>query len=287
MKFKTISKSIKIWLLPFLISAVLFSAVRPVFAQFSGIQIGNSLIKGVGEEVKENGFRQIYYLDEGNNKIFITNSNYTNSNPVTDGRNVVWMAQIEEGWRIFLYNVLTSQTLQLTFSGINVNPKVDGGRVVWEGWDNDKWQIFFFDGAAVRKLTSGDLSLNPDISGEYISYGRKDLSGTWRAVVYSLKEDKSVDVALGEDARTPKIKNGDIYLGYGSPMEKKFPLSVADLFLLNLNSLTATNSAEIASTSAILNELTASPSAVVEIPLASQSAIPNPQSTSSGQLNLQ
>ena len=273
---------IKAWLIPFLISIGLFLTIRPVLAQT--ISVPNNI--NVGTQTVD-GFMQIFYEEAGNRK-FITSGNVNSHSPVVSGTFIVYVADINGAGQIFLYDVTTGSKTQLTFSQMNLNPKVDDkGRVVWEGWDINKWQIFFFDGKSVKKLTSGDLSLNPDFGGEYISYARRDTTGTWRTVIYSIKDDKSVDVAVGEEARTPKIKDGDIYLAFGSLIERKFPLSVTDLFLLNLMPLTATGSATPASASAdTLNELNASPSAVVEIPLASESGNLTPESTSSGQPDL-
>ena len=268
---------IKNWLAPLAIAILLFIGMRPVLAQT--IMIPGNVV--VGTEAV-NGFTQIFYEDAGNKK-FITSGNTNNRTPASAGTFITYVADINGAGQVFLYDLVSGSKTQLTLSGTNLNPKVDDrGRVVWEGWDGTTWQAFFFDGKSVRQLTLGDTSLNPDFGGEYISYGRRDVTGTWRAVIYSIKDDKSVDAAVGEEARTPKIRNGEIYLAAGSLIEKKFPLSVADLFLLNLKPLSqATSSGDI-----ILNELTATQSAVTEIPLASGSGNLAPGSTSSGQLDL-
>lgn len=256
-------KAIISWFIPLVISIVLFIAARPVIAQLAG-DTQPFKVTQVGEEVGENGFRQIYYLDKENNKVFITSSNYTNANPVTDGENIVWMAQIEEGWRIFLYNVLTSTTTQLTFSGIHVNPKVDGGKVVWEGQDEKGvWQVFLFDGVKVAQITNGDMSLNPDIEGDFVVYGRKDLSG-WRASIYSLKEKREIDVTTGEFAKKPKLKNGKIVLT-GEGKEEEFALTATDLFVLDLRPLSATPSAAQVSLEEVAQELEATASGEGEL----------------------
>jgi hypothetical protein len=240
-------KKIIYWFIPLAASIALFIAVRPTFAQLAA-GVETFKVTQVGEEVGENGFRQIYYLDKDNNKVFITNSNYTNANPVTDGENVVWMGQVGEGWRIFLYNTLSSTTTQLTFTGIHVNPKVDKGKVVWEGQDEaGVWQVFLFDGTKIAQVTSGDMSLNPDIEGDFVVYGRKDLTG-WRASLYSLKEKKEVDVTTGDLAQKPKLKGGKIILA-GGEKEEEFALTASDLFVLDLDPLSvATTSASTQAT---------------------------------------
>ncbi len=245
----------KFWIFPVIISLVLFFIVKPVLAEIALPQ--TFVVSVVGDEVGENGFRQIYYIDKNNNKVFITSSNYTNANPVTDGENIAWMAQIEEGWRIFLYNLPSLQTLQLTFQGIHVNPKVDKGRVVWEGQDEEGvWQIFFYDKVKVSKITDGDMSLNPDIQGDFIVYGRKDESG-WRACLYSVKERREIDVTTGEKAQKPQIKEGRIYINNG---KEEFPLTIGDLFMLDFEPLSGNVSLDD-----ILDELQATESAQIEI----------------------
>lgn len=281
-------KLIKSWVLPFAISAALFLIVRPVLAQTAGLPHDVT----VGTVSDESGFRQVYYEFNGSREI-ITSGRFTSADPITQGGLVAWISQINGLWQIFLYDLSAKVTTQLTFTGNNVNPRIDDvGRIVWEGWDGNTWQIFFFDGKSIRQLTTGDTSLNPDLSGDYISYGRRDITGTWRAVIYSIKDDKSVDVTVGEKARSPQIRNGDIYLGVGSGVEEKFPLTVDDLFLLNLVPLSATSSAspsavpspeptpETVTEEQITEELNASPSA-------SPAETPVQGSGSSGQSEVQ
>ncbi len=243
----------KSWILPILVSIVLFIAVRPTFAQLVGGEVGDLGIKEVGSEVGENGFRQIYYTDTNNNKRYITNTNYTNGEPQFAGDNIVWMGQAVGGnWRVFRYHIPSASTLELTGGINNANPKVSSdGKVVWEGWvedeDGGKWQIFFFDGVKITQLTSGDLSLNPDIEGDYIAYARRDISGTWRSVVYSISQNKAMEVTTGTSSKKPKVRGGKILLA-GEGVEKEFPLTVEDLFLLNLVPLSATESAALSPT---------------------------------------
>ena len=261
--------------MPLFIAVAIFFIVRPALAQTVDIPIPDI----VGAE-SVSGYTQIYYESKGNRN-FITQGNINSRMPFWVGEYIVYVSDIDGLGQVFFYNLASETRIQLTFIGNNLNPKVDDkGRVTWEGWQqpDTTWQIYYFDGKSVRKLTSGDLSLNPDLSGEYISYGRRGVNGTWRAVIYSIKDDKSIDVTLGENSRNPKIRNGDIYLGVDSMNEEKFPLSVSDLFLLNLTPLTATSSGN-----PILDELSATVSGVVEVPLSSESGSPTPQSAPSGQ----
>ena len=248
----------KTWILPILISAGLFAGVRPILAQQlqGGITLSDYLKSNnveVGSEEK-NGYRQIYYI-WNDNKVFITDTNYTNSDPVTDKENIVWIAQMDSGWRVFMYNILSGTTVQLTQTGINVNPRISGNSVVWEA-QNEKgvWQVDLFDGKSVKQITQGDMSLNPDIEGGYIAYGRKDAVG-WRGSLYSIKEGKEVDISTGENAKEPKLKNGKIYLLADSGGKEEFALTAEDFFVLDLLPLAASDLPPTVSEVDILQEL--------------------------------
>lgn len=291
-------KLIKLWLIPLTIALVLFSIVRPVFAQVVQGNIGlseylltNSL--KVGTDSIE-GYTQVYYEYNGSRK-YITLGNISKRMPVSNGEYIAFVSDIDGMGQVFLYNVLTESIVQLTFSGMNLNPKIDSkGRVVWEGWTSGDttWQIYFFDGKSIEKLTNGDLSLNPEISGEFIVYGRRNVSGTWTATLYSISDKKTIDISVGENARNPKIKDGKIYLTSETGTEEQFPLTAPDLLLLDFSSLSATASATSSATPAPQpTPETVTVEQIAEELKATTSASPTesaaPESSSSGQLEVQ
>ena len=248
-----------------MIGIALFLLVRPTLAQV--IATPKDVTVGV-ESVY--GYTQVYFDNTGV-KQFITSGNMNSSMPVSAGSYITYVSDINGEGQIFLYDVVSGTKTQLTFIGTNLNPKVDEKeRVVWEGWDGQTWQVFFFDGLSTIQLTTGDTSLNPEISEDYISYGRRDVTGTWRAVIYSINDNKSVDVVTGEKSRKPTIRDGDIYLGT-KESEEKFSLKVSDLFLLDFTSINESTE----SANPILEELNATPSGVVEIPISTDSAAVN------------
>lgn len=224
--------------------------VRPIFAQMANSPAFDISDIQVGSEVGEGGFRQIYYEDSSG-KHFITKSNYTNAEPIFSGEYIVWMGQVAGGsWQIFRYHIPTGIIIQLRGGINNANPKVSlEGKVVWEGWaeKSGNWQIFFFDGTKIIQLTSGDMSINPDIEGDYISYARRDVSGTWRSVIYSISKDKAFEITTGISSKKPKIRQGKIILS-GKGYDEEFPLTIEDFFLLNLVPLSATESSQMAPT---------------------------------------
>lgn len=256
-------KLIKNWILPVIIATGIFLIIRPVMAQTQGDLRDVS----VGVESVD-GYSQIYYMD-GDKRVFITSGNINSKMPVSAGSFIAYVSDINDQGQIFIYDLKSGNRTQITFTGTNLNPKVnDKGEILWEGWRYDSWQIFYFDSTSVRQMTTGDTSLNPDFSGDYISYSRRNSAGTWRGVIYSKKDDKSVDITTGENTKRIQIRNGEIYLGVGSANEEKFALKVDDLFILNLPTLNeATSSGDL-----IVDELSASPSGVIEVPVATESA---------------
>jgi hypothetical protein len=259
-------KILKNWVLPLIIAVALFFLIRPVLAQTlevpTNVKVGTESV---------DGYTQVYFEKDGQ-KQFITSGNINSRMPYAKGVYISYVSDFNGAGQIFLYDIASGSKIQLTLLGVNLNPKVDEkGRVVWEGWDGKTWQIFLFDGKSTRQLTTGDTSLNPSFYQEYVAYGRRDITGTWRTVVYSVQEDKSIDVTTGENTRIPEIRDGYIYFGTAAT-EEKFPLSVSDLFLLNLVPLTATSSGEPSTPSAdVIEELSATPSGVQEISIATGS----------------
>lgn len=293
-KFK---KVVKLWLLPLIISAGLFVVIRPALAQLSPEQQQtlSDYVKDhnveVGTELKD-GFRQIYYVYNGE-KVFITTTNYTSANPITEREYVAWQSQIDSGWRIFLYHIPSGTTTQLTDFGINVNPRISGNKVVWEGQDNGVWQVYLFDGIRVSQITSGDMSLNPEIEGDFIVYGRKDLAG-WRASIYSLIEKKEKDIITGELAQDPKLNNGKILIRNISGKVEEFNLNPQDLFTLDLAPLTVDvpDVPETVTIEEILEELEAEPVATESgaleeiLPTTAMEFSPSPTLTLSPEVSL-
>lgn len=216
-------------------AAVFFITARPTFAQIvaGDIVFDNNLSNGTiktGSAIGKNGYRQIFY-DTGGTRKFITDEAYPNADPKIEGDYITWMAQIDGFWQILLYHVPTGKKMKLSNSSNNANPKLDGDRVIWESQVNGIWQIYFYDGIEIRQLTTGDMSINPDIEGDFITYSRRDTTGTYRSVIYSIKKDEAKEVTIGESSKKPVLNKGKILLTDG----EEFPLTADDIFLLNFN----------------------------------------------------
>ncbi len=234
-------KNYRSWLITLGISLLIFTLTRDVFAglleEESGIEeyLLTSDVQ-VGSESGEDGFQQIYYVYRGN-KVFITSTNYANGEPETDGEYIVWMGQAGANWRIFLYHIPTSTTTELSGGSNNTNPKISEDKVVWEGWHDGAWQIFLFDKTSVKKLTNGNGAVNASIEGDYVVYSERSEAEQWTAVGYSISQDDYVDVTVGEEAKNVKIGDGQVVLVQGNGTSEVFPLTLDDLFLLELNPL--------------------------------------------------
>jgi len=232
-------KLFRAWLIPVLVSLAIFAVVRPTFAQIveREVSLSEYLLDSsvsVGDDIGENGVRQVFYVYQGN-KTFVTNTPYPNASPVTEKEYMAWMGQVDgSNWHIFIHHIPSGATTRLTNVGNNVNPILKDRKVAWEGWVDDSWQIYLYDGASVFQLTSGDSSLNPDIEGDNIIYARRDVAGVWRAVLYSILEKKALEVSFGENTKHPRLSGGDIILGDGG---ERFPLKAEDFFILDLISL--------------------------------------------------
>jgi hypothetical protein len=260
-------KFIQLWGIPIFVAIALFLVIRPTLAQFvesgettlfSFLQ-SNSVV--VGNESVE-GYNQVYYVFQ-NQKKFITEGGVNSTLPHTVGEYIVYRKSEVGGDQIYLYNLLTEQTTRLTYSGNNTNPRVSKeGKVVWEGWTDDAWQIFFFDGIKIIQLTSGDMSINPEVENDYVIYTRRDIAGTYRSVVYSISRAEAKEITTGLNSKKPVISKGKIILK--GEKEEEFPLTAEDFFVLGLTPLTTEESLLTVSQQDIRDELNATPSAVIE-----------------------
>ncbi len=257
---KTINKHLfgvfKYWLVPVVMSGLLLYATRPSFAQLNDYDtrlaqyvVANNV--NVGVQADEEGITQIYFDYDGTRNV-ITAERRTSASPVTEREYITWMSEIAGFWQIFLYHIPSKTTTQLTYSGSNTNPRVSDGKVVWEGWEYNPpaggWQIYLYTGTSILKLTSGDISINPEIEGDYVVYGRKDANGTWRSVGYSISGQSWIDIAVGEKSQYPKLKNKKIQLGLTEGFQEQFSLQIDDLFLLQLGSVPLSNPSQIQTT---------------------------------------
>lgn len=145
------------------------------------------------------------------------NSLYTYEHSMVDGRR-----------QVFLKSNFLNHTIQLSHMQNTANPSMDGENVVWEGFMHGTWQIFMFDGIRVVQLTSGDISVNPNVEGDYVTFGRKGSDSAWYAELYNIKTGGSKRVAEGIGAKRPMLETGEIVL-VGTGNKEYTGLTVSEL----------------------------------------------------------
>jgi hypothetical protein len=168
-----------------------------------------------------NGYQQVYYLFEGQ-KIFVTSDNLNHTNPISKGRYIVWIGSSNDTTsQVYLYDVLTNTTLQLSGLSTNRAPDMDGNRVVWEQWINDNWQVMYYDGLQVVQVSSGSTSFRPRILGDqimYVTYDSTDPQNKpWHIIEYNTQTNETTVVATtanGSQAWPHFDRRGDLRNGY-------------------------------------------------------------------------
>lgn len=122
---------------------------------------------------------------------------------------------VDGSWQVFLKSQYSDQLLQLSFAQNTSNPAIHTGKIAWEGFVHGTWQVFLFDGIRVVQLTSGDISVNPNVEGDYVTFGRKGSDSAWYAELYNSYTGESKRVAEGIGAKRPLLEEGRIVL-YGT-----------------------------------------------------------------------
>ncbi len=201
------------WSASFIIATLLFGLGQPAFAQIleQDINLAQYLTTNSVEVGSEtiNGYQQVYYIYNGF-KVFITNSNQNSTQAVSDREYIAFSTVVNGAGQIFLYHIPSDTTVQITSSSTNLQPRLSNGKIVWERWVENKWQVFFFDGVSVHQLTSGSLSINPDIEDNKIIYASNNEQDEWRTIEYSLDSKQAVVKKNGLVARYPKFINKQI-----------------------------------------------------------------------------
>ncbi|OGC49979.1 hypothetical protein A2716_02910 [candidate division WWE3 bacterium RIFCSPHIGHO2_01_FULL_40_23] len=226
-------KFFKSWGAPLIISILAFGLIRPSFAQAvagSGPEeiisfLASNNVPAGSETILEN--QQVYYEYKGN-KNFITEGRNNSRMAFSKGEFITYVKDINGPGQIFLYNIPSQTTVQVTNFSSNQKPKVSKeGVVVWEKWIDDTWQIFVFDGTSISQITTGDPAINPEIEGNNIVFARKDkLTGEWRAEWYSLITGELRSIGRGLSAKFPRFENGSLVLGINTEAsESDIPLS--------------------------------------------------------------
>lgn len=195
------NKEFKLWLGAVGLASSLFVGfVRPTLTQaltreeVHGLFLASQEVK-VEDYLDENGFRQIQYEFEGE-KVKLTEEKLPHANPDIAGEWITWMTQIGGSWQVFLYSLVSQETVQLTVVGNNVNPVVSRNSVAWEGLVEGTWQVFWFDGMTTRQVTEGESVAGVRINDEWLAYRQKQ-EGNWKLKIQSLITEEVIDLGVG------------------------------------------------------------------------------------------
>lgn len=93
----------------------------------------------VWQTLTENGW-EIVGKPENGAEIFITQNVHDDTEPQTDGSWIVWQGQKDANWQVFLYGIVTKQTVILSTEGNTaIEPMIESGLVTWKEWEGDGW----------------------------------------------------------------------------------------------------------------------------------------------------
>lgn len=149
------------------------------------------------------GYQQVYYLFN-DKKVFVTSDNMNHTNPISSGRYIAWLGSSNSTTsQVYLYDVMTNTTLQLSGLSTNTYPDISGNHVVWQQWVDDGWQVMYYDGLQVIPISDGVSSFRPRIFGDKIAYATYDVSDSqapWHVIEYDTQSRESSVVLSTADS---------------------------------------------------------------------------------------
>ena len=202
-KYKSSKIYVKVisWLLVLAIVLPLYfvTFIPPVFARLRDAvkDMGGTFNEGSEKHAfigidPETG-TEVYFFDGAEN-IKITDNGVTDGNAQYDefSNKIVFQSLIDGIWHIFLYDIETDTTLQLSYDGINnVSPQISQGQVVWQSWIDGHWEIYYYDGIITERLSFNETpDIEPKISNGYIvwrQYEDTTASGSFKKGIDSKK----------------------------------------------------------------------------------------------------
>ncbi len=115
---------------------------------------------------------------------------------------IVWQQVVKEKFQIFLYDVKSGQSRQLTDEGLNVWPRISDKQVVWQYSDNEhtaQIRVFDKDTSIIKQITS-------DTNQNEIPYLQNNLI-VWRA---DFSEEIGVKEDLAKEPPKDKLDQKDL-----------------------------------------------------------------------------
>ena len=203
----SLGRFLRQWLLPFLVAGGLIVALHPgvqadpapttseltTYLAHNSLQLGTQIV---------DGYEQIYYTYNGR-QVFITSSSYNHVYQSASGAYVTWEGVFGDGGQIYLYNVLTQSTVQLSDHGTNSEPFIFTNQVVWRSWDGQHWQINYYNGSTVQQITNANTSsVRPSTNGQQIIFAQQVATNDWKALSYDIASGQTSLIREGDEAST-------------------------------------------------------------------------------------
>jgi hypothetical protein len=164
-----------------------------VYLQTHQLDLGNQEVKG---------YQQIYYIYNGE-RVFITEQGYNHVYAGASGQYIAWEGLLIDGGQIFLHNILTNSTIQLTSIGTNVEPSIYQDKVVWRSWDGVHWQLYYYDGLQIIRITNDNYSsIHASVNASQIIYAKQLSADDWQAESYNLATGQTSVIRRGDEAST-------------------------------------------------------------------------------------
>jgi hypothetical protein len=169
-------------------------------------------------------------LPEGESRTFITQNDFDDEFPSSDGemRMIVWQANVGGRWQIaYKDGTGTIEYLTANQDG-NGHPATDGKRIVWQGWSGSHWDIFLAEpndnspsfntdskgilegihpGWKITQLShNSSHSMFPKIAGNFVTW-QEHRGSSWVIMVYDLFTGQSrvIEGEAGGAGEAPTI----------------------------------------------------------------------------------
>lgn len=148
---------------------------------------------------------------------YVTGSN-NQQNVDTNGDVLVYKDDVNGNWDIFLYDISSEATTQISTSiGEDMNPVISSQYIVWQNLSDGQWVIDIYNLATgtVKKLTSSAITahqVTPDISSSWIVWADAR-NGDYDIYGYDFSQGQALVTGTGDQAN-PRVA-GD-FLAYTS-----------------------------------------------------------------------
>lgn len=163
---------------------------------------------------RDGGGSDIYLYDlSTNQQKRITNDSASQRYPDIDKNLIVWVDDRNGSLDIFVYNLITKKTQQITTMDVAPTigePAISGRRVVWEEWRDGYSHIFLYNltTKSEKQLTTDSRNHRfPSISGHrvvYKAYHDKDVPlPTWEIYLYDLTTNTEKRITYGAHYQEP------------------------------------------------------------------------------------